>query len=785
VAPAKSKTRPTDSPESPAPTGWPADKVERRPLASLIAYARNARLHSDEQVAQIAASILQWGWTMPVLIDEGGEIIAGHGRALAAAKLGLIDIPVMVAVGWTDEQKRAYVIADNKLTLNAAWDDTLLKLELSDLREAGFDLGLTGFSTDELQVLWHGAPPSTAGNLAERFGIPPFTVLNAREGWWQDRKAAWLRLGIMSELGRGDALTWDDNDEGDIDGFRHNKAMHRKANAIPGGSRMPGVDPATGKIVRTDSRARPITTGAVPGGSAKTISASSRDLYKVKTADGYRTPAEAARLNTHGDPIKPGVTPAGLVYGEINSYDGAQRTISGTSIFDPVLCELAYRWFCPPGGTVLDPFAGGSVRGIVAAKLGRHYVGIDLSERQLEANRAQARAIIGSEPPPNMVKISAKMARLPFNGCDPEYIRTTCHAACCQSSTSESGTMITIHPSEQARIEARGGVVIDGFLEPIKRRCPFKSSTTHLCGLHATPDKPFGCIASPFTLNNKRTLIVRNRYRLLLCFDHGKKIPAYQAFRASLDLIFGEPEAARITEHLDNGGGDLLAPISDHAIRMLTDNDAIKHGELSAGAPEAGAPFDLPMPCWLAGDSRHIHELAQGTNADFVFSCPPYADLERYSDDPRDLSTFGYEAFRKALAEIIAKTCAYLKPDRFACFVVGDVRDKAGNYYGFPSHVIEAFQAAGLALYNEAILVTAVGSLPIRAAKQFATSRKLGKTHQNVLVFVKGDARIAAQAIGETEFGEITDEAQYARTETDADASAAAARQSIEAAADR
>jgi ParB-like chromosome segregation protein Spo0J len=104
------------------PQGWPADKVERRPVAGLIPYARNARTHSEEQVAQIAASIREWGWTMPVLVDERDEIIAGHGRVLAAQRLGLATIPVMVARGWTDAQKRAYVIADNKLTLNAGWD---------------------------------------------------------------------------------------------------------------------------------------------------------------------------------------------------------------------------------------------------------------------------------------------------------------------------------------------------------------------------------------------------------------------------------------------------------------------------------------------------------------------------------------------------------------------------------------------------------------------------------------------------------------------------------------
>ncbi len=238
---------------------------------------------------------------------------------------------------------------------------------------------------------------------------------------------------------------------------------------------------------------------------------------------------------------------------------------TGTSIFDPVLCELAYRWFCPPGGAVLDPFAGGSVRGIVASKLGRPYTGIDLRAEQIDANRAQAEQICGD-----------------------------------------------------------------------------------------------------------------------------------------------------------------------------------------------------PMPRWVCGDSREIvPTLAKQGIApqfDFVFSCPPYADLEVYSDDPRDLSTLEYDEFRAAYAKIIAGAYALLKPDRFACFVVGDVRDRQGFYRNFPGHTIEAFEAAGLRLYNEAILVTAVGSLPIRAGKQFAASRKLGKTHQQLYVFCKGDPRKATEAVGEVEFAEIGSE---------------------------
>lgn len=136
---------------------WPADRIERRPIDGLIPYARNSRTHSDAQVAQIAASIREWGWTMPVLIDEQGCIIAGHGRVLAARKLGLAEVPCMIAAGWTEAQRRAYVIADNKLALNAGWDDDLLRLEIGEIGDS-LNLTLTGFSVGELAAMTLSAP---------------------------------------------------------------------------------------------------------------------------------------------------------------------------------------------------------------------------------------------------------------------------------------------------------------------------------------------------------------------------------------------------------------------------------------------------------------------------------------------------------------------------------------------------------------------------------------------------------------------------------------------------
>lgn len=148
-------------------TAWPADQVERRPIAALVPYARNARTHSDEQIEQLAASITEWGWTMPVLVDEAGMIIAGHGRVLAAAKLGIGQVPIMVARGWSEVQKQAYVLADNKLTLNAGWDDGLMRLELTDLASAGFDIPLMGFAPDEMAAFGIGVGDAGMPELSD------------------------------------------------------------------------------------------------------------------------------------------------------------------------------------------------------------------------------------------------------------------------------------------------------------------------------------------------------------------------------------------------------------------------------------------------------------------------------------------------------------------------------------------------------------------------------------------------------------------------------------------
>ena len=148
-------------------------QIEYRPIEALIPYARNSRTHSDAQVAQIAASIREFGWTNPVLVDGSNGIIAGHGRVLAARKLGFEQVPVIELAHLTESQKRAYVLADNKLAENAGWDDELLRIELEALQAAGFDLSQTGFADDELAALM----AELAGNegLTDDDAVPEVT----------------------------------------------------------------------------------------------------------------------------------------------------------------------------------------------------------------------------------------------------------------------------------------------------------------------------------------------------------------------------------------------------------------------------------------------------------------------------------------------------------------------------------------------------------------------------------------------------------------------------------
>jgi hypothetical protein len=192
------------------------------------------------------------------------------------------------------------------------------------------------------------------------------------------------------------------------------------------------------------------------------------------------------------------------------------------------------------------------------------------------------------------VRVSVASMWQRFHGCEPGFIRDVCHGKCCDAPTRPTGTLITIHRSEEAAIRARGQEVVDGLLVTPDRVCPFKTGA-HLCSLHDTPDKPFGCVASPFTLNRADCLIVRNRYRMLPCYARAPRQamdttawpPAFVAFRASLDLIFGEHEAAELVAWLEAHGPDpdvrfVDAWMFERSYDMLRENDDTKKSQVSA-----------------------------------------------------------------------------------------------------------------------------------------------------------------------------------------------------------
>ncbi|EPC8574178.1 Ail/Lom family outer membrane beta-barrel protein [Escherichia coli] len=179
-------------------------KIVYRPLQELSPYAHNARTHSTEQVAQLVESIKQFGWTNPVLIDEKGEIIAGHGRVMAAEMLKMDSVPVIVLSGLTDEQKKAYRLADNRLPMNAGWDEDLLRMELSDLINADFDVSLTGFIPTEIDELLTDVLPGT-GNEEEPYTTKIDTPVYEPSGGKPDM--AYSRVSTFS----GDYLRVTDN----------------------------------------------------------------------------------------------------------------------------------------------------------------------------------------------------------------------------------------------------------------------------------------------------------------------------------------------------------------------------------------------------------------------------------------------------------------------------------------------------------------------------------------------------------------------------------------------
>lgn len=432
--------------------------IEYKKLQDIKPYENNPRRNA-RAVDKVAESIEMFGFNQPIVVDSDNIIVVGHTRYKASQKLNMTTVPVLTMPEDVNEDKvQAYRLADNRLNELADWDNDELIQELMDLDEKGFDLDSIGFDLEDMMSTEERRDENWL-SLADRFIVPPFTILDARQGDWMKRKQQWKGLGITSELGRENEL----------------------------------VMPSTGYA-------------ALEG--------------------------------------------------------------QGTSIFDPVLVELLNLYYSPVNGTILDPFAGGSVRGVVSTMVGRKYTGIDLRDEQIEANK--------------------------------------------------------------------------------------------------------------------------NNWNELKSAGY-KRLPAY-----------------------DN-------------------ND------------------EVIEPNWITGDSNKVLDTIEDKSYDMVLTCPPYADLEVYSDRKDDISNMEYDEFLNVYRSIINKSADKLKDDSFMVIVVGDVRDKKGFYRDLIGDTVQAARDAGLEYYNEIIFITPCGTNGILARRPFEASRKSRKHHQNVLVFnkvlnfVKGDPKKATE----------------------------------------
>lgn len=954
--------------------------TEYRPLDEVARAPRNAKRHDEEN---LAASLARFGYVEQITVDERtGRLVAGHGRldALIARRDRGEDPPdgvtvdsdgvwaVPVARGWrsaTDAEAAAYLIESNQSVMLPGWDPVGLSEMLDEIGRTDPSLLVpAGFPPEVLARFLDGLPDGDGGGggggrlstptLADRFGVPPFDVIDARTGWWRDRKAQWLALGIRSEIGRSGAkpgggeagqgkdayLTAQGNTGPDAANGRGRRGLRKRRETRP-----------DAHILRSDS-------GRDSDYYRRKQDVEAR-LGRTLTTEEFQEHYYAAPTGGNG-----GISD------------------SGTSVFDPVLCELVYRWFSPAGGLVLDPFAGGSVRGVVAGVLGRRYAGLDLSAEQVLANETQVETIV---PVPEHEEPVTVPVTVPDwqRGYDLDDLRAVTrlfaeHDAGLVlggytgirevdvATAAADGTLLVradadgpaaavitrtltkrqtvedfagyrsrLNPGDVlvTRLGCRDGhagtllsllaalavnagegrLAVEGWTEhPVDRAVvaalglapgPVKvRASSEIRTVYGASDEPYAHPAAEAATLTRLPLDLTEQAAALLAevrahpdlayadhystynTGHSWSAAALRGYGGRTDFIIKPSEMSKgwKAEHPDECSWDLadtplraalpaVEPILDavggtvHRVRLMrlapgggeltrhadiTDPDAgvadgrvarlhlplvtnpgVTFGawlldgrrvmtrmpvgqvtyldtrkahtaandgteerlhlvidvesderlrDLIAGgagpaveydpADDAGAvdltsspPTDPWEPraaatsvevpptgrvVYRVGDARDLLPTCPDGTADLLFTCPPYLWLERYSEDPRDLSTMTRDGFTEAYAAVLAEAYRVLRDDSFAVLIVGCVRDSDGRQHDLRALTVDVAERAGFTLRNVAVLITPVGSLAVRAPRQFTATRVLGRGYQDVVVLVKGSANRAAERCG-------------------------------------
>lgn len=697
------------------------------------------------------------------------RVIGGNHSLQAAQRLGYKQVPVIWA-DVDDDTALRYLIADNRTNDLATNDDAGIAAILERLAELPEGLAGTGYddaALDELlasiSVMPIGAP---APSLADRFLVPPFSILDARQGYWQDRKRQWLNLGIRGEAGRPQNL------------LKFSKTvLEAQRSAKP-------------------NKSSPSDTGNDPA------------FYTKKTKAERKLGRELSTAEFLAD-----------------YYEGSDVYTEGTSVFDPVLCEVAYRWFSAAGANVLDPFAGGSVRGIVAGLCERSYHGIDLRPEQVQENQQQVAEIVRAPAEPEPLS-NDPSALTPVEQHGGHLVKRDDRFGIAQSAGGKVRSCLALasqpgvkglvtagsRHSPQVNIVATVGKTLG---LPVRAHVPSGAMTPELLAAQAEGAEivqhkagyntviikrakddatergwleiPFGMetpVAIEETGGQVANLPFGSFDRLVVPVGSGMSLAGIlhglqQAGQHPpiLGVIVGADPTQRLDRYAPPGWRDQVELVNsgldydDYAPTTALGDlpldpvyeakclPFLQPGDLLwvVGIRETARPGAAGAVTYSVGDSLDVLPGFEDESFDLIFTCPPYYDLERYSDDPADLSTMEPDKFDATYRAILVEALRCLRPNRFAVLVVGNVRDERGIVRDLRALTVEAMAAGGAEFVQDAVLVTAIGSLALRSARAFEASRALGRSHQEVVVFCKGDRFKATQACGPVSYSSSLD----------------------------
>jgi len=469
------------------------------------------------------------------------------------------------------------------------------------------------------------------------------------------------------------------------------------------------------------------------------------------------------------------------------------------SIFDPVLCEIMYKWFCPKKGKILDPFAGGSVRGIVATELGYEYVGIEIRPEQVESNWEQYFNIfsdIGIDslnfltPVQEIGNIKVKRDDLFSKGgvCGGKA-RTCFHLGKNAKGLVTAGSRVSPQINIVAHVAKYYGIPChchtpNGDISELKDAQDVGAEIIQHTGgynnviiSHAKDDaKKLGWTEIPFGMECQEAVNQTKRQTANIPSDIKRIVISVGSGMSLCGILWGLKERnlnipvlgvcvganptnrlkeyapsnwTKMVELIDSGYDYHKSPEKTKLGNLELDPiyeaktiPFLKEGDLLWIVGHRKSTSKPNKTKWVTGDSSKVLDRVKN-KYDFVFTCPPYYDLEVYSDLTGELSAFKtYKDFLKVYKDIIIKSVEKLKDNRFACYVVTEIRDEKGYYRNFVSDTINIFNDhTDAKFYNDIILVNSAGTLPIRVQNMFVPNRKVGRQHQNVLVFYKGDIK--------------------------------------------